>query len=1432
MSRSCYSSFLPCQRSFERRAYLPLPCSTGLGHDCFEHMTMIALLITLLVISSFRHGDAETSFVTLRSGRVNLRPATAFGTTQPGGSRSSSSAMASSISSRGRSSSSSSYAVANRLITDGASSGISSSSAAAATAAASSGQLFLMKYSGEAMSMGSKIRTALESGGGRVVSYIPDSTLLVFAASQLAVDVAAKYGALMALYEYDSKLSPEVRSTIDAASSARHRHHRHRQQHRRQRILRASNGDGDDNHRHPPPRDSSLLQNLRTWQWERRHNNNNKSDTSIDRPVGPIHGSLGSPRTGMDYHPEWRADPQRSQSMQRSETVRKEQQEEGRGSGVKPGIHAFNTTNVQLSRRHLRALLRQPSLQLNSSATGAKAVADSVGAAIAASQSFTATTTGSNANGDTADPDLYGIEVHLVPGLPYGVLKDALRQWPAALIQVLRRTGPTDPCRPQADGSGLNGTHSVWMHIYMCAEDIQDGINWLSRLPMATWIAPALQIDIQNDAAGWTIQTGNLTPDRYDNPNTALRPYWGAGIRGEEVLVGIGDTGIDLTHCFFLDERYDIDTLRQAFGGSPLTWKLDHRKIVQYVVANSLDYFGDDGGGHGTHVAGSIAGSIAVGPSPGTTFNESASATGAAPMSRLSFVDLAPPKTGTLSVPIPYDTNYLPLHYRVGAKISSDSWSARGAAAVVYDSGAQSFDSFAWRNPDFISIVAASNNGYNGRMPSVCSPATAKNVISVGGTVNHPKDVTNLGDQFAFVFQYRDASGTTQSQMMSLRSGSGIVAWYMLLNTKPLPIVLAEPRGACNRLSNGNYGKTIVLVDLGDSDCPYAQRMENVQLSGAPAVMFILPDGRFVSDDLPDTIPALITYNVVTQAQGQWIVDILTNGSNSKFFMAFWYYPTVNFGIDSVSSFSGYGPLPDGRIKPDIVAPGGPVRSANASDSPQNGVTRDTCSDATQYQSGTSMSTPLTSGHLALVQQYFRDGFYPQGDKDSAESASFQPSGMLLKAVAIVGAASLKGGIAMQSGATMGQGPDGYQGWGRLNLAGALPLPGLTGPNFRIQVADVGTIEHGDTIYLRGIRATGTGPIRAALVWHDYPGAVQATSSLVNDLDLRFSVNGGSLRTTREDHINNVERAELRGLRAGDDITFVVNGTNIVHRLLSLADTDLPQRWALAVVGDFQGVLQTQFNPSYVQPQRLLPYGTEQATDGSSYFIIRLYDGPCVAIDGMSVVATENCAAPYTFGLVEEKDNSGYFYVARVAPELCVTFRSPSVDSTAYLAPCTDGNDAQRLAVFRNPFSKQLLYHFIPKTSLGMGGKDRLCLGLEQQQFPPPLDWGETAVGGISSSAAIELLPCKAGDPRQTFILESATSPPPLEPSAPPPLTPKPPLVVHTAPLWPPMLPLSAAPPSPPPNLSPDTPAPSPPSPPLLMSPPLLPSSSPSPPPP
>ncbi|KAG2500664.1 hypothetical protein HYH03_001430 [Edaphochlamys debaryana] len=252
------------------------------------------------------------------------------------------------------------------------------------------------------------------------------------------------------------------------------------------------------------------------------------------------------------------------------------------------------------------------------------------------------------------------------------------------------------------------------------------------------------------------------------------------------------------------------------------------------------------------------------------------------------------------------------------------------------------------------------------------------------------------------------------------------------------------------------------------------------------------------------------------------------------------------------------------------------------------------------------MSAPLAAGHFALMRQ---EGFYPAGSQGPL-SANFTPSGMLLKATAVAGAASLQNSAARSAGRLMGPSPDGYQGWGRLDLAGSLPLPGLTPDGMALQVADGGTIAEGQTITLTGLRSTG-GAITAVMVYYDYPAELMATKQLVNDLDLYYSLNndptkritlGDPSNPSTSDFTNPIERIQLN-LAAGDNITFHVEAYSLgSSRITADPDAALPQRWALAVA---------------FQLQTLVPLSHS----------ISLAGGACLSSSGSAAVASSSCAA-------------------------------------------------------------------------------------------------------------------------------------------------------------------------------------------------------------
>ncbi|GIL44358.1 hypothetical protein Vafri_1861 [Volvox africanus] len=981
--------------------------------------------------------------------------------------------------------------------------------------------------------------------------------------------------------------------------------------------------------------------------------------------------------------------------------------------------------------------------------------------------------------------NLYGVNARLISGLSLDELTVQVSRWRSALPPVLGRTDRTDPCVPRLADSGLSNSLSTSILVFMCAEDIWDGVSWVALSPLVVWVEPLFRAQAANAISGWIMQTGSLTVAQNNNPasNSTVRPYWNANIRGDGIIVGVDDTGLDMSHCSFMDPKFRPGSLRSMFVGNPLRLYLPaHRKVVQYVLPEgaSVNWFGDQADGHGSHVSGSVAGAIV--DSGGRLVTEAS--TGSAPNARISLFDTAYANMSGLYIPLPLDDKMLPFHYAVGARLSSESWSQPFAMATSYLEYARQFDAFAWRNPDFLSVISAGNFGFNGQMTTVTSPGTAKNVITVGASLPTVKNNDTVINRM-FLFRYTSAAnGTRLSFGMWPRRGSSLSFWLSVMNNTEVPVRMASPEDACTNLQNSVNG-SVVLVDLlGGSNCPINQRANNVVARGAVGVIFIADDANVFVDEMSltnlPTNPLPFVFGFVNRATG--LAARSFSRSNITVFnptMIGVTAPNINLGIDSIAAFSSNGPLKDGRIKPDLVAPGGApgIVSADASNFPIDGtnadVTGGTCSNKTIRYQGTSMSAPLVAGHLALMRQYFRDGFYPSGLKGDNLSVSFEPSGMLLKAAAIAGARSLAGGYALSSGRIMGAAPDGFQGWGRFDLSGALPLPGLTNVNYKLQVADYGVINHGEMIFLRGLKATGTGPVYATLVWYDYPASGSSIKDLYNDLDFGYQINQRNVNITsylqtRTDNVNTVERIELTNLIANDLITFVVHGRDIRHRLLTTADAQLPQRWAVAVVGHFSGVLRSQYNPAYVTPNRLLMTGVPTPS------VVQLGISCMSSINSTMVMSNMTClnTTVSTMVFTEERDvrTGFYFYTVRDPNGLCLGVTNTTLGTRAVFQNCnTTALAGQKWALFRNRLIDGT-FLFTPQNALGVLPEERRCL--------------RTTTYGNTTGLSLAL--CSDEDALQSLRVGRSTqvrSPPPLPP-APPSPSPPPPLPMGVDAPW------------------------------------------------
>jgi hypothetical protein len=120
---------------------------------------------------------------------------------------------------------------------------------------------------------------------------------------------------------------------------------------------------------------------------------------------------------------------------------------------------------------------------------------------------------------------------------------------------------------------------------------------------------------------------------------------------------------------------------------APSAAALTHRKIVQYMTyADNVD---DVSSGHGTHVAGSLAGNI--GSNAGSAAPDLYMFNGMAYNAKLAFFDGGNAATGTLGFPVDIGTYILGSAYTAGARIHSDSW---GSAAIdsSYTDEAKRFD--------------------------------------------------------------------------------------------------------------------------------------------------------------------------------------------------------------------------------------------------------------------------------------------------------------------------------------------------------------------------------------------------------------------------------------------------------------------------------------------------------------------------------------------------------------------------------------------------------------------------------------------------------------------------------------------------------------------------------------------------------------------
>ena len=203
-----------------------------------------------------------------------------------------------------------------------------------------------------------------------------------------------------------------------------------------------------------------------------------------------------------------------------------------------------------------------------------------------------------------------------------------------------------------------------------------------------------------------------------------------------------------------------------------------------------------------------------------------------------------------------------------------------------------------------------------------------------------------------------------------------------------------------------------------------------------------------------------------------------------------------------IASFSSRGPTVDGRIKPELIAPGTSVIST-ASRLIDGALTGRP--DYTILQ-GTSMATATAGGASALLRQYFE------------EYANLNPSSALLKAALINGARVTE------------QYMDGA-GFGQLDISSTI----IALQNGLFQVVDsTDGLTVDNTAVYQTVITHSDAPFKATLVWNDPAALPGAKLPLVNNLDLMVTDPQGKLYYGNDfdgqkgyDTINNVEQVYI-----------------------------------------------------------------------------------------------------------------------------------------------------------------------------------------------------------------------------------------------------------------------------------------------------------------
>ena len=455
-------------------------------------------------------------------------------------------------------------------------------------------------------------------------------------------------------------------------------------------------------------------------------------------------------------------------------------------------------------------------------------------------------------------------------------------------------------------------------------------------------------------------------PGLYGNPPklTQFDTLNSGGVHGEGVNIAVIDTGVDWTH-----DMFGGDPTPPQYGAAPTLALLPvNRKVIYYM--NFTAAIAPDDFGHGSHVAGIAAGYRAFAPGADSLplTADDIPVHGAAPQAKImayktlsaagvghaasivaAIEDAVQPRTITgFPKPVAHVINMslgtqTPTGPEYPTSVAADNAALAGA----------------------IVVASAGNSGVGDQTAGsgmVGSPGSGRRVITVGANIDPgagPNSVDVVG------------AGRTGMKAYLMAGSADILSDvtnnYVFCGLAETPDQV--PDSVSGKIALIARGSTVTVEQAGAGTGLASNKVAFAAAKGAvAAIIYNNVDGEVTNLTVRRSIIPAVG---ISKNNGEYLKSIIGSADFGAVSAQQIRLNKAQLFDPAMADFSSRGPVVGhGQVKPDVTAPGVNVLSATVA---VGGVQTNTSfmMDPTRYASvsGTSMSSPMTAGIVALIKQ-------------------------------------------------------------------------------------------------------------------------------------------------------------------------------------------------------------------------------------------------------------------------------------------------------------------------------------------------------------------------------------------------------------------------------------------------------------------------------